>query len=94
MVRFSGVVHLYQAGFNPQEVQNIIADIGWVDYDRAITEKMTKNIWNNNYSELPCSKIQSLGLCVMGSEFEEFGDEVEDCETHRYTSGEALYPYK
>lgn len=94
MVRFSGVVHLYQAGFSPIEVQNIIAEIGWIDYDRGITEKMTENIWKNNYSELPCSKLQSLGLCVMGSEFEKFGDEVEDCETYRYTSGEALYPYK
>jgi hypothetical protein len=93
LIRFSGVVFLYQSGFTPEEVRDIIREIGWVDYDEKITRKMTKQIWNRQYSELSCSKLQSLGLCVMGPNFEEFGDEPSDCETYRYTSGEALYPY-
>lgn len=93
-IRFSGVVMLYQSGFTPSEVRDIIREIGWIDYDPKITKKMTEQIWSRRYSELSCSKLQSLGLCVMGPDFEEFGDEPSDCETYRYTSGEALYPYE
>jgi len=91
MIRFSGVALLYSAGYTPTEVQQIIANIGWVDYDRQITKKMTEQIWNRKYSELPCHKLQSLGLCVHSPEFEEYGDEPKDCETYKWTSGEASY---
>lgn len=93
MVRFAGVAHLYQAGFNPQEVQNLISQIGWVDYDPQITKKMTNNIWNSRYSELSCSRLNKLGLCMYSGTFEEYSDDMKDCETYKYTSGEAMYPY-
>lgn len=94
MIRFAGVAHLFQAGFELGEVQEIISQIGWIDYDRETTKKQTESIWKNRYSELPCSKLQSLGLCVYSPEFEEFSNDKKDCETYRYTSGEALYPYE
>lgn len=94
MIRFAGVVHLFQAGFGLEEVQEIISKIGWIDYDRKITKKMTESIWKNRYSELSCSRLQSLGVCVYNYEFEEFSNDEKDCDTYRYTSGEALYPYK
>jgi hypothetical protein len=94
MIRFTGTVLLYQAGFHPEEVQKIISQIGWVDYDREITKKMTESIWKNRYSELSCSRLQRLGLCVHGPNFDEFSNDKEDCDTYRYTSGKALYPYK
>jgi len=94
MIRFGGVTFLYMAGFKPQEVREIISKLGWVDYDRKITRKMTEQIWQRRYSELSCSKLQSLGLCVFGPEFDEYSDEPEDCETYKYKSGEALYPYE
>ena len=93
-IRFAGVVHLFQAGFTPAEVVEIIERIGWVDFDRSITESMVKNIYKNKYSELSCSKLMSLGLCVHGIEEEGYSDEPSDCETYKYTSGEALYPYQ
>lgn len=92
-VRFNGVALLYQVGFRPEEVREIIADIGWIDYDRDITYKMTEQIWNRRYSEMKCESLYSLGLCVHGEMFEDYSNEPKDCETHKYTSGEALYPY-
>lgn len=91
MIRFNGVVHLYQNGFTPDEVREIIQKIGWVDYDSGITKKMTDQIWNRGYSESSCNKLQSLGLCVFGPNFDDFADEPEECETHRWTSGKVLY---
>lgn len=91
MVRFSGTTLLYQAGYTPIEVRQIIRNIGWVDYDPDITKKMTDQIWNREYSELPCSKLQTLGLCVQSPEFEKYGDEPSDCETYKWMSGESNY---
>jgi hypothetical protein len=91
LIRFTGTALLYQSGFNPKEVQQLISQIGWIDYDPTITEKMTNQIWNNRYSELPCKKIQSLGLCVFGPEFQERSDDPKDCETHKWSSGKAIY---
>lgn len=91
MVRFNGVVLLYQAGFSIEEVRSIIKGIGWVDYDKKITDKMTKQIWNRKYSESNCSKLMSLGLCVYGPEFEEFSDEPNECDAYKWTGQEARY---
>jgi hypothetical protein len=94
MVRFNGVAFLYQAGFHPEEVREIIRNIGWIDYDEEITYKMTEQIWNRRYSEMKCESIKSLGLCVFGEMFNNYSNNPEDCETYKYTSGEALYPYE
>lgn len=91
MIRFNGVVLLYQAGFQPEEVREIIREIGWIDYDEKITRKMTEQIWNRRYSEMTCNKLQSLGLCVYGPNFEEYSDDPSDCETYRYHSGDCLW---
>lgn len=91
LIRFTGAILLYEAGFTPKEVRTIIRDIGWVDYDEGITNKMTEQIWNKRYSELPCSRLQSLGLCVQSPEFDDYGDEPSDCETYKWKSGEAFY---
>ena len=93
-IRFTGVIHLYQAGFTPAEVRSIIKKIGWVDYDKDITHKMTEQIWNRRYSELPCDELRRLGLCIYGPQFEEMPDEPSECETYKYHSGKALYPYE
>ena len=93
MVRFAGVTHLFQAGYNPSEVIEIINQIGWIDFDETKTKQQVKNIWKNRYSELSCSEIQKLGLCVYGPEFDDKSNDVKDCKTYNYTSGEALYPY-
>jgi hypothetical protein len=93
-IRFSAVCFLFQSGFSPDEVQKIISQLNWVDYDKQTTRKQVKNIWKNRYSELSCSRLQRLGLCVYGPEFEQFSNDKEDCETYNYTSGEALYPYE
>lgn len=91
MVRFNGVVSLYQSGFKPDEVRDIIRKMNWIDYDEGITRKMTDQIWNRKYSENKCSTLQRLGLCVQSPEFENHGDEPKDCETYGYTSGKARY---
>lgn len=91
MIRFNGVVFLYQAGYSIEDVRDIIRNIGWIDYDESITKKMTKQIWNRKYSESTCSKIKSLGLCVYGPEFDDFSDDPTDCDTYKWTSGEAKY---
>lgn len=94
MVRFNGVAMLYQVGFRPEEVREIIRRIGWVDYDEKITRKMTEQIWNRRYSESKCDTLNSLGLCVQGEMFDGYGDEPSDCETYKYPSHQALYPYE
>lgn len=91
MIRFNGVVSLYQSGFTPEEAREIIRNLGWVDYDEKITRKMTEQIWNRGYSESTCNKIQSLGLCVHGPGFDDFSDNPSDCEVHRYESGDCLW---
>jgi len=91
MVRFNGVVLLYQAGFSIEEVRSIIKGIGWIDYDKDITDKMTKQIWNRKYSESNCSKLMSLGLCVYRPEFEEFSDEPNECDTYKWKAQEPRY---
>ena len=93
LIRFNGVVLLFQAGFSPSEVKNIIRKIGWVDYDESLTDKMVKQIWNRKYSEMPCNTLQKNGLCVFGPSFENHSNEPSDCETYGYSSGKALYPY-
>lgn len=94
MIRFNGVVHLYQVGFRPEEVREIIRNMGWIDFDEQITKKMTEQIWNRGYSENRCEKIYSLGLCVHGPDFEEFSDSPKDCETYGWQSGECLWKGK
>jgi len=94
MIRFSGVVWLFQAGFRPSEVRGIIRRIGWVDYDEHETKRQVNSVWKNRYSELSCSSLQTLGLCVHGPGFDSFSNDPSDCETHRYHSGKALYPHE
>jgi hypothetical protein len=94
MVRFNAAVFLLQGGYKPSEVIEILGNIGWVDYDKGITTKMVKSIYNNRYSEMPCNKLYSLGLCVYSEEIDEYSNDESDCETYKYTSGEALYPYE
>jgi hypothetical protein len=92
-IRFAGVAHLYQSGFTPQEVRQVISRIGWIDYDESITKKMTDSIWNNRYSEMSCSSLRTHGLCVYGPDFQDRSNDPSDCETYKYTSGETLYPW-
>lgn len=92
MVRFNGAVFLYQSGFTPKEVREIIRQIGWIDYDASITKKMTDQIWERGYSESSCKTLKDLlGLCVFGPESEEFSSDPKDCETYNWTSGECLW---
>ncbi len=93
MVRFNAAAFLLQSGYSPSEVIDILGNVGWVDYDKGITTKMVKSIYRNGYSETSCNTMYNLGLCVHSEEIEKFSDDPSDCETYKYTSGEALYPY-
>ena len=91
MIRFTAAVFLFQAGYEPSEVVEIFENIGWVDYKRSITKKMVKSIYRNKYSELPCNKLMSLGLCVYSEDIDKYSNNPKECETYKYTSGESLY---
>jgi len=93
-IRLSGACSLFQAGFEPKEVQKIIVGLGWVDYDANKTMKFLKQAWSRKYSEFSCSALKSHGLCVYGPDFDDRSDDPSDCETYKYKSGEALYPYE
>ena len=90
-IRLTGAVLLFQSGFLPKEVQDIIERIGWVDYDPDKTQSFLNQIYKKRYSEFSCQTLQSRGLCVQSPEFDDYGDEPKDCETYKWTSGEATY---
>lgn len=92
-IRLTGAILLFQSGFTPKEVQDVISRIGWVDYKPDKTMSFLKQIYKKRYSEFSCNTLQSRGLCVHSPEFEKYGDEPKDCETYKWTSGEAQYGF-
>lgn len=90
-VRFSAAAHLLQAGFHPDEVIEILSKIGWVDFDQEITSGQVYNIYNNGYSPISCSSLQTHGLCVYDEMIDEYSNDPTDCETYGYNSSEITW---
>lgn len=87
-VRLAGVIHLYNAGFSPGEVYNVIESLGWIDFDPDITEKMLRQIYKSGYSDMSCQTMKNNGLCVYGLGMEEYGDDSKECPSFGWRGGE------
>lgn len=79
-VRMNSAVIMFNAGLNPQQVENIYAGLGWVDFDRQTTRKHLKSIYENGYSDMGCQTLREKRLCVRS-------DDPESCETFGWSGG-------
>ena len=86
-VRLAGAIHLFNAGFSPGEVIDIIESLGWRDYKREKTRDYVKQIYSKGYSDPKCETLMKKGLCVHQPGFDGYSDEPEDCETHKWRNG-------
>jgi len=86
-VRLSGVIHLFNAGFSPSEVIEIISSLGWKDFKLSKTQSYVKQIYSRGYSDPKCETLMKKGLCIHQPGFDEYSDEPEDCEFHGWANG-------
>lgn len=63
-VRFNVAVMLYNLGYKPQEVYEVIRGLNWTDFEPEMTKKQLKQIWKTGYSESSCETMRVEGLCV------------------------------
>lgn len=81
-VRLNCAVLLFNTGLNPQQVANIYERLGWVDFDRGVTETHLKHIYKNGYADMNCKTIRREGLCTRA-------EEPGGCPTFGWSGGEA-----
>lgn len=63
-VRFNVAVMLFNLGYEPQEVYEVIRGLNWTDFEPEMTKKQLKQIWQTGYSESSCETLRVEGLCV------------------------------
>lgn len=85
-VRRNAAVMLFNYGMEPEEVLNIFRRLNWVDWDKDITKKQLKNIYNNKYADMSCDTLQSQGLCVFDKDQRE-----SECPTYEWSGGNQEY---
>lgn len=79
-VRLNAAVMLFNAGLNPQQVENLFGQLGWVDFDREITRSKLDHAWKTGYSDMSCSSLRSRGLCVK--------EDPKECHTYGWSGGQ------
>lgn len=79
-VRMNGAVMLFNVGLNPQQVEDLYARLGWVDFDRGTTRKHLKSIYRSGYSDMSCSTLREKRLCTRS-------EEPSECPTFGWSGG-------
>lgn len=81
-VRLNSAVLLFNAGLTPQQVENLFARLGWVDFDRAKTRKFLDHAYRKGYADMSCQSVQGERLCTRG-------DDPESCPCYGWSGGRA-----
>lgn len=80
-VRAYATIQLLNTGLSPQRVVDLYQRIGWVDFDRAVTEKHVKSIYRNGYSDKSCRSLRAKGLCTRS-------EDPKSCPTYGWGGGQ------
>jgi hypothetical protein len=80
-VRLNGAVMLFNVGLNPQQVETLFSELGWVDFDRKKTRKYLKQIYRRGYSDMNCESIRANRLCTRS-------DDPESCPCFGWSGGQ------
>lgn len=80
-VRLNVAVLLFNVGLNVQQVENLLARLNWVDFDREYTRKILEQIYDHGYSDMTCASLQERGLCVKA--------DSEECHCYGWSGGQA-----
>lgn len=81
-VRRNCAVILFNIGLKPGEVLDLFSRIGWTDWNRQITRKQLKQIYNHGYSDMSCQTIRADGFCTRA-------DDPHSCPTFGWSHGRA-----
>ncbi|PHQ43921.1 hypothetical protein Z052_01925 [Halorubrum sp. C191] len=72
---------LLASGMTPAEAGELIAQLGWADYDRDVTEYQLESLYENNTGTWSCSTLMNKGLCTRA-------DDPESCPMYGYPGGD------
>lgn len=81
-IRLNSAVLMFNIGMEPAEVLGIFEAIGWDDWDRAVTRKQLKQVYQRGYSDMSCKTLREKGFCTRQ-------EEPVECETYGWSGGEA-----
>lgn len=71
---------LLNAGYTPSDATDLIAEIGWVDFDRSVTKYQLEKLRESGKGDYSCNTMRMKGLCV-------HADSPKDCELYGYNGG-------
>jgi hypothetical protein len=80
-VRLNSAVILFNVGLNPQQVEDLYARLGWVDFDRETTRAKLEHAWKTQYSDMSCRSLRDDGLCVKD-------DDPRECRCYGWSGGQ------
>lgn len=81
-IRRNCAVLLFNLGMEPAEVVDIFSRIGWMDWNREITEEQITQIYRKGYADMSCWTLRKEGFCTRA-------DKPTDCPTFGWSGGKA-----
>jgi len=87
MIRFNFAVNMFNFGYKPEEVLNIIRGLNWIDFDEKKTRRFLKQIYSSGYSDYKCETLMRKGYCVYDQESEDYSEDPQDCPAHDWAGG-------
>lgn len=79
-VRVKLGIMLLNAGYSVQEATDLIAKLGWADFDRSVTSYQLKKLRESGKGDWSCRTMQAKGLCTRA-------DDKQECPTYGYRGG-------
>lgn len=79
-VRVKLGIMLLNAGLSPSEATDLIAKLGWVDFDRSTTKYQLEKLRESGKGDWSCRTMQAKGLCTRA-------DDKLECPTYGYQGG-------
>lgn len=83
-VRQNCAVLLFNLGMSVDEVHDLFARIGWVDYKPRQTDQQLRQIYRTGYSDRSCASIRRDGLCSPNQV-----DDPKSCSCYGWSGGKA-----
>lgn len=80
-VRLNAAVLFFNIGLRPAQVEELYAQMGWVDFDRETTRGHLEHIYQNGYSDMSCETIREKRLCTRP-------ENPEDCRCFGWSGGQ------
>lgn len=83
-IRLNFAVMLFNLGYSPDEVCEIIKRLRWKDFNEEMTMKYLRQIYSKKYSDHSCDTLMSKGYCV-------YPDDPDQCPTKGWKGGNLQY---